>query len=199
VILSLGSRNLPKQLAMSWKREQIPDHKFDFVDENDFLDNSCGRQISYMGVFLYTLKDILVYMADLASVTLLMIINWENIVQFRTDKFKVSTIEIGNVNQELTENPVIKTIGGVPVLFLLIMSSLVASFVILAFEWKKATDIIRSRDISYAFTSVIAYRFYAIRSYAHYCLFAQIQNSRKTMDVVAFWVFFRFKSIIHII
>jgi hypothetical protein len=67
----------------------------------------------------------------------------------------------------------------------------------LAFEWYKAQKIIRSRDISYAFTSLIAYRYYAIRSYAHYCLFSQIQSSRKTLDVLAFWVFFKFKGVLN--
>ena len=76
----------------------------------------------------------------------------------------------------------------------MIAASVLMSFVLLFFEWRKARTIIRSGDISYAFTSSIAYRFYAIRSYPHYCFFSQIQNSRKTIDLLAFFVYFRFKG-----
>ena len=72
--------------------------------------------------------------------------------------------------------------------------SIFVSFVLLIFEWRKARKVIRSRDISYAFTSTIAYRYYAIRSFPHFCFFNQIQNSRKTVDVLAFYVFFVFKG-----
>jgi hypothetical protein len=48
------------KFRMSWKREQIADHKFDFVDERDFIDNSFGSKLSYAKVFLFTLKDIMV-------------------------------------------------------------------------------------------------------------------------------------------
>ena len=176
---------------MSWKREQIPDHKFDFVDENDFVENSISTQLSYLMVFVYTLKDILVYMADVASISILVYLNWDTLATGGSS-FKLTTTPV--VDSQSIENfGLVKNIGGVTVLFYLILASLVISFVLLAIEWRKASKIVRSRDISYAFTSVIAYRYYAIRSYAHYCLFEQIQNSRKTTDVVAFWVFFRFK------
>ncbi|KAJ3040018.1 hypothetical protein HK097_002686, partial [Rhizophlyctis rosea] len=38
------------------------------------------------------------------------------------------------------------------------------------------------------------HRFYVIRSYAHFCFFEQIQNSRKTVDILAFYVFFTFRG-----
>ncbi|KAF9436630.1 hypothetical protein BGZ76_003427 [Entomortierella beljakovae] len=68
------------------------------------------------------------------------------------------------------------------------------SFVLLAWDLKKAAAIIKSRDISYAFTSMIAYRYYAIQSYAHFCLFEKIQNSKKQIDEVAFFCFFTFRG-----
>src|SRR2546430_9986222 len=68
------------------------------------------------------------------------------------------------------------------------------SFILLAWDMKKARAIIASRDISYAFTSIIAYRYYTIRSYSHYCFFAQINNSKKSWDHIAFFVFFTFKG-----
>ncbi|KAI8854365.1 hypothetical protein BC829DRAFT_223273 [Chytridium lagenaria] len=76
----------------------------------------------------------------------------------------------------------------------LIISSVLISFILLFIDWRKAQIIIKSRDISYSFTSPIAYRYYVLRSYAHYCLFCQIQNSRRTIDILAFFVFFQFKG-----
>jgi hypothetical protein len=133
-------------------------------------------------------------MADLGSVGLLLGLNFGALENFgRPDaEYKFSNVEEFNVL--VKESPYIQGIGGLSVLFILIMSSLLFSFILLYFEWQKAAKIIESRDISYAFTSVVAYRYYAIRSYAHFCLFSQIQNSRKTVDVLAFWVFFEFKG-----
>src|SRR6478672_6466190 len=145
---------------MSWKRDQIPDHKFDFVDENDFIENSISTQLSYMMVFIYTLKDILVYMADVASISILVYLNFSKISQGQSD-FTLTTTEVVD-SSEIGNSGLVKNLGGVTVLFYLILASLVVSFVLLAIEWRKASAIVRSRDISYAFTSVIAYRYYAI-------------------------------------
>jgi hypothetical protein len=136
----------------------------------------------------------MIYMADLGSVGLLLALNVDALENFGNSnaEFKLSNVE--EFNFSVRNNTLINGIGGVGVLFILIMASLLISFVLLFFEWKKAATIIESRDISYAFTSVVAYRYYAIRSYPHFCLFSQIQNSRKTSDILAFWVFFKFKG-----
>jgi quinol-cytochrome oxidoreductase complex cytochrome b subunit len=55
-----------------WKREEIPDHKFDHVDVKDFHDESLSRKLMYMTVFAMTLKAILVYAADVGAVFLVM-------------------------------------------------------------------------------------------------------------------------------
>lgn len=67
-------------------------------------------------------------------------------------------------------------------------------FLLLGLEIRRARAIIKSRDISHAFTSLIASRFYTVRSYPHYCFFAQIDNSKKLVDNVAFFCFFTFRS-----
>jgi hypothetical protein len=54
--------------------------------------------------------------------------------------------------------------------------------------------IIRSRDISYAFTNVMANNYYSMKSYDHFCFFSQINNSKKKKDEFAFFVFFTFKG-----
>ena len=67
-----------------------------------------------------------------------------------------------------------------------------------------------SRDISYAFTNVMANNYYSLSkysvslnrllfnaskgSYDHFCFFERINNSTKRMDDFAFFVFFTFKS-----
>lgn len=136
-------------------------------------------------------------MADLGSITILISSNSQAIANFGNNgvpqRFVLTS---GAANSSSVNNdPIIQAVGGVSVMFLLIIASLIVSFLLLAFEWKKANAIIKSRDISYAFTSLVAYRFYTIRSYPYYCFFSQIQNSRKTVDVLAFWVFFKFKGI----
>jgi hypothetical protein len=138
-------------------------------------------------------------MADLGSISILVLANKDKLQNIGsiTDRNASFTIFSGNIaNREAMRraDDILRSFGGTGVMFLLIMLSILSSFVLLAFEWRKANKIIKSRDISYAFTSLIAYRYYAIRSYAHYCLFSQIQNSRKTVDVLAFWVFFKFKG-----
>jgi hypothetical protein len=184
---------------MAWKGEQYTDLKFDYVDETDFIDTSLARRLAYTSVFIYTLKDILVYMADLGSISILVIANkdkFQNMGDLASENsnFTVFTGNVGNADALREANKILSIFRGTGIMFLLIMISLLISFILLAFEWRKANKIIKSRDISYAFTSLIAYRYYAIRSYAHYCLFSQIQNSRKTVDVLAFWVFFKFKG-----
>ncbi|KAF8955075.1 hypothetical protein BGZ46_002739 [Entomortierella lignicola] len=71
---------------------------------------------------------------------------------------------------------------------------IILSFILLAWDMKKAAVIIKSRDISYAFTSMIAYRYYAVKSYAHFCLFEKIHSSKKQIDEIAFFCFFTFRG-----
>ena len=77
---------------------------------------------------------------------------------------------------------------------ILISCSVVVSFILLFVDWRKSFLIIKSRDISYAFTSTVSYRYYVIRSYAHYCFFSKINNSKKTKDTCAVWVYFQLKK-----
>jgi hypothetical protein len=81
----------------------------------------------------------------------------------------------------------------------------------LAYEARKSKKIIASRDISYAFTNVMANHYYSLRmcsrqlwrhskfilcagSYEHFCFFDHISNSTKKKDDFAFFIFFTFKS-----
>lgn len=71
---------------------------------------------------------------------------------------------------------------------------IIFSFLLLAWEARKARAIIKSRDISYAFTNVMSQNFYSLRDYDYYCFFSQINNSKKKKDEFAFFVFFTFKG-----
>jgi Fungal potassium channel len=149
-------------------------------------------------------------MADLASAAILISANKATLFENKGNGTIIFNTLATDLDQKDAQNAIIEALGGPPVLLALILASLVASFLLLAFEWrkvlpwpnnryssliyKKAQRIIKSRDISYAFTSQVAYSYYTIRSYPHYCFFSQIQNSRKSVDVLAFWVFFKFRG-----
>ena len=156
--------------AAKWKREEVPDHKFDYIDVNDFYSSSITRGISYLFLFAVIIKNILVYLADLWTIYLLF----------------TSTSWADNLkSQDLINIEVSKWIFFVSIIF---------SFLLLLWELRKTIRIVKSHDIAYAYTCTGAYRFYSVRSYPHYCLFSQINNSRKKTDRVAFFVYFTLKG-----
>lgn len=65
---------------------------------------------------------------------------------------------------------------------------------LLFWDIRKSRGIIESRDISYAFFSVIANRWYSVKDYKYFCLFGKINRSRKQIDSIAFFVFFTLKG-----
>ncbi|KAJ3253625.1 hypothetical protein HK103_000413 [Boothiomyces macroporosus] len=137
----------------------------------------------------------MVYGFELISIVLLFSLNFSAITGFfHGDKVDLKLTSFGGgTTGNNTRSVVVDTLGTAPTFFIILLSFLV-SFGLLALEWKKSWKVIQSRDISYAFTSIIAYRYYCIRSYPHYCFFNQIQNSRKTVDILAFWVFFKLRG-----
>jgi uncharacterized membrane protein YcaP (DUF421 family) len=79
-------------------------------------------------------------------------------------------------------------------MFWLLLFSIAVGTLLGFLELKKAQKIIKSQDISFAYTNLVAYRYYCIKSYAYYCFFQLIQNHKKFIDNVAFFVFFTFKG-----
>ncbi|KAF9534802.1 hypothetical protein CPB83DRAFT_729861, partial [Crepidotus variabilis] len=160
-----------------WKREVVPDHKFDFINTREFNDTGFMMRMKYLWLYIIVLKSFLVYVSDIFSaITMLTTKNWSNeiilqcsqmngcfYIQFETGKW-------------------------------LFVSCILVGFLLLAYEGRKARKIIQSRDISYAFTNVMANNYYSLRSYDHFCFFDHISNSTKTIDDFAFFVFFTFKS-----
>ncbi|RCH92963.1 hypothetical protein CU097_008252 [Rhizopus azygosporus] len=151
-----------------WKREVVKDHKFDYIDIDEFYDPSCCGYLRYINMFIIILKGFLVYVADLWTA--------------------VSLIVIGNtsVNDGAAIPPEVSR--------WIFLGAITISFILLFWDIRKARVIIESRDISYAFTSVIANRWYSAKDYRYFCLFQKINNSRKRIDSIAFFVFFTLKG-----
>ena len=180
---------------VNWKRLKIPDHKFDYIDLDDFKDKSIFTKIRYSWIFLLTLKSILVYMADI-GIIILTLININKFQRFLQSENpldcpwgKTSGLcNIGKGSGSLT------SLIPFPAWITIIFSSIVLSFILLALDWHSAARIIKSKDISFSLTSTPAYRYYCIQRYSYYCLFDEIKGSRRTVDILAFYVFFAFKG-----
>lgn len=162
-----------------WKREIVPDHKFDFVDTREFTDNGFMMRLKYLWLYILVLKSFLVYISDIfTAITMLTTHAWSN---------------------QIFENCQEQQIQGcIPIPFntgkWLFVGCIIFSFALLGYEARKSKKIIASRDISYAFTNVMANNYYSLRSYDHFCFFDHISNSTKISDDFAFFVFFVFKS-----
>ncbi|KAI0750915.1 hypothetical protein C8Q80DRAFT_1217821 [Daedaleopsis nitida] len=171
-----------------WKREVVPDHKFDFVDTRDFRDTGCGMRMKYLWLYVGVLISFLVYVSDIfTAVTMLTTTSWSNSI-FDSCPHDEPTADDG---QEKTSACVYIPFSIGRWLF---FGCVIFSFLLLAYEAYKAKKIIQSRDISYAFTNVMANKYYSLRSYDHFCFFNHISASTKRMDDFAFFVFFTFKS-----
>lgn len=159
-----------------WKREVVPDHKFDFIDTREFTDNGFMMRMKYLWLYIIVLKSFLVYVSDIfTAITMLTTTSWSN--QIFNNCGNIGCVSIPfNVGKWL------------------FVGCIIFSFLLLGYESRKAKKIIASRDISYAFTNVMANNYYSLRSYNHFCFFDHISNSTKTSDDFAFFVFFTFKS-----
>ncbi|KAF0482317.1 pheromone-regulated K+ transporter prm6 [Gigaspora margarita] len=157
---------------VKWKKERdlkvVKDFKYDFVDIQEFEKHDCLSKMRYSVVFFIVLKAVLVYIADLYSMTALLLNDtWTSVkpaISFSISKW-------------------------------IFVGSILMSFILLFLEMKKAYTIVKSGDISFSFTNKIAYRYYTLTSYAHWCFFQEIQDREKFFpDKVAFHVFFEFKG-----
>ncbi|KAL7754470.1 GTP-binding protein [Sorochytrium milnesiophthora] len=166
--------------AAKWKREEVADHKFDYVDIDEYAQKDCFVQISYSSVFLLTFKAVLVYIADFLTAVLIL-----------SQKQWSQTIS----SSQAQTVPFLKSLSDyLQYLRFVYAASILVSFFLLFLDMQRALKIIRSRDISFAFTNTIASRYYTLRSYAHYCFFRQINRQRKFSDRLAFFIFFQLKG-----
>jgi len=159
-----------------WKREEVPDHKWDFVDVREFHNSGIISYLQYGFLYVLVIKSVLVYASDIYTMVLLLASNhWAGSILESSAGSSAMNVpfKIGKW---------------------IFFGCIIFSFLLLFWEAKKSRAIIRSRDISYAFTNVMANNYYSMKSYDHFCFFAQINNSKKKKDDFAFFVFFTFKG-----
>jgi len=162
----------------TWKREEVPEHKFDFVDTRDYRDNSFVTSLRYTWLYILVIKSFLVYVSDIfTAVTMLSTNNWTN-----------------NIYSKCNTSPNCTIIVNFDISKWVFVGCIIVGFLLVAYETRKARKIISSRDISYAFTNVMANDYYSLRSYDHFCFFIQIASSTKKKDEFAFFIFFTFKG-----
>lgn len=152
-----------------WKREIIQDHSFDYLDVQEFYDPSWFGHLSYAKPFLVVLRSVLMYTSDI----------WTGYnLAFNYDIAK--KLYFGRDSNELYRIIFLVSIG--------------MSCLLLLYEMRKASRILRTRDISFTFTNTISHRVYVLGSYYNYCFFQRISASHKFVDDVAFYVFFTLKG-----
>ncbi|GAA5956816.1 hypothetical protein JCM21900_004349 [Sporobolomyces salmonicolor] len=168
--------------SAQWKRENVPDHKFDFIDVSQFHSSGCGTRLQYGWLWALFIKSIAVYVADIYTLVALLASN----------RWSASVLQSSAAKSDTTSSNVLEvpfSIGK-----WIFFGCIIFSFLLLLWEARKARAIIKSRDISYAFTNVMSQNWYALRSYDHFCFFCQIDNSKKKKDEFAFFIFFTFKG-----
>ncbi|KAJ3285889.1 hypothetical protein HDU79_006967 [Rhizoclosmatium sp. JEL0117] len=177
---------------------RIRDHKFDYIDVDDFIDDSWTRKFQYSFLFFLTLKSVLVYTAD---ITLLAFLIQGGALD---PNFTCAGTKDGiNVNATNAINQIICNVDKESISYSLapfkarpwiMLASIIMSFALLVWDYRKGAKVIDSRDIAMGLTNHVAYRYYTLKSYPHYCFFQQILESRTFTDKVAFFVYFTFKS-----
>ncbi|KAG4085143.1 hypothetical protein H8356DRAFT_1062372 [Neocallimastix lanati (nom. inval.)] len=197
--------------SSNWKREEILDHSFSLINVNDYVNNSITMRIKYLWIFFYVFKTILVYLSDLYLLINSYNPKKENIETMKKCKEAIGVYNNGTMNYyipnkwniekicDLTDNSYVKGLLGdgesnKGYIFWLLLFSISITYLLSYLEWEKAKKIIKSQDISFAFTNLVAYRYYCIKSYAYYCFFQLIQDHTKRSDDIAFFVFFTFKG-----
>ncbi|WWC86643.1 uncharacterized protein L201_001520 [Kwoniella dendrophila CBS 6074] len=159
-----------------WKREAVPDHKFDFVNVREFHKTDIWTRIKYIFKYVFLLKSIAVYGLDIFTAsTMIVSDHWTN-----------------SIGQKCGDNCAIDV--QFKIAKWVFVGCIIFSFLLLAYETWKAKQVIDSRDISYAFTNLMANDYYSFRSYDNFCLFCHIEGSTKKKDDFAFFVFFTFKG-----
>ncbi|KAG7535952.1 hypothetical protein FFLO_03550 [Filobasidium floriforme] len=159
-----------------WKREVVQGHKFDFINIHEYHLNDWFTRLRYLFVYLLLAKSFAVYCLDIfTAITMLSTDNWTNAIYRKCGDDCVVTIKF----------EVAKWI---------FVGCIIASFVLLAYESCKARLIIRSRDIAFAYTNVMANDYYSVRDYDYFCFWCHVSESEKKKDIITGFVFFTFKD-----
>ncbi|KAJ9056537.1 Potassium transporter [Entomophthora muscae] len=152
-----------------WQEQSILDHKFDFVDIDQFVQNGLCARISYAIPFVMTIRTCLIFFSDI----------WTTF-NFITNRERALNLYFGTHAQ-----------SWFPYVFYV---SVLFSLLLKPYELMKALRILRSHDISCTYTNMIAHRLYVLTSYRSYCFFRSISAQRSLVDSIAFYVFFTLKG-----
>lgn len=164
---------------------------------------TCATRLQYVWLYLLVIKSGAVYIADIyTAVALLASNHWSGEILQAASKsgHGTSTLEVPfNIGKWI------------------FTGCIIFSFLLLLWEARKSRAIVRSRDISFAYTNVMSQNWYSLRSYDTFCLFMQvsfyfqaflflfllvliirsyfqINSSTKVKDELTFFVFFTFKG-----
>lgn len=152
----------------SWKREEKADHRFDFIEIKDFHTSSFGCRMAHMMVWFSTFRSFAILGLDIYTAVGLLLL-----------KSYTTTV----AQQTFIAHDITKWIFA---------GCIILSIVLLIWDWIFAIRIIRRKNISFAFTNLIANRVYSLKSYDHHCLFYKLSSSSHKSNQLAFWVFFSF-------
>ncbi|KAI9494849.1 hypothetical protein BDB00DRAFT_786947 [Zychaea mexicana] len=158
---------IKSQSGPKWKRELVPDHKWDYIDVEEFRKHSCYVGLRYLLLYCAIILSALAYFADLWTAGLLLSDTWS-----------------------LAEEPKIPFY----ISKWIFVACIILSFLLLAWDVYKCRAVLATRDISLGATNTMAYRYYSVRNYAKFCLFRKINDSRKASDTCAFFVFYTLKG-----
>ncbi|ORY30221.1 hypothetical protein BCR39DRAFT_466825 [Naematelia encephala] len=159
-----------------WKREVVQDHKFDFINVSEFHRTDILTRLKYVWKYILILKAFAVMGLDIfTAVTMISSNHWTNTIQSRCGDDCAVDVKFAIAKW-------------------VFVGCIIFSFLLYGYELWKAKWVIDSRDISYAFTNLLANDYCSLKSYDNFCLFCYIDRSTKKKDDFAFFVFFTFKD-----
>ncbi|KAJ3194701.1 hypothetical protein HDU82_002364 [Entophlyctis luteolus] len=180
--------------AAKWQREEYPDHKFDYIDVDDFINQSWTSKFKYSFVFILTLKSVLVYTADVTILALLIQAGALNPSYDCTGITNATATGISGIICNINSGSISAKIAPSYARPWILLASIIMSFLLLLWDYHKGWLVVQSRDIARSLTNHVAYRYYVLKSYPHYCFFAEVLNARTNTDRFAFFVYFTFKT-----
>lgn len=168
------------------------------MDIEEYDQGSAWLRFKYIFVYLAVFRSCLIYLSDVAAVVFLFYPlqverERERVCACIRESFDACPLIIFQVDTIGTSfSP--PAVAGLEFLKWMYLFCLVMAIVLLAIDIRKAKRIVESRDISLAFTSTIAYRYYSIQWYPYYCFFAEVRTMTKLKDNIALFVFFRLRG-----
>jgi hypothetical protein len=157
-----------------WLDEQVVEHKFDYIQIEEYRTDSIWTRLSWIGLHFKALIVVLRISADIAALIFLF---WGG----------KSVLGSGDavISPEITK--------------WLYLFLLLAAIAFNAVQIKKARAVIRTHEISLSYITYGAYWTYSTSNYAYFCLFKKIDQMKRWSDRIALFVFFMLRQWLRII